>query len=168
MSEQCSTCRFFGKSSAGSRHHVCRRHPPHPMMVGGVSRSDFPVVLEDDWCGEWKGERVTSVRHGEPFPLPTAGEGRVARITATAHETYSQLLVEVQDDDGSWVPATTWTPRPLVPEVRQCSTCCHFKPQIAPDQGICRYGSPNRDARGVEWWPVMKPTEVCSHWEAIF
>lgn len=59
MAPRCSDCRFSkplpNKGRNGDGHevvvHLCRRHPPQVMMNG---QSTYPVVGEDEWCGEFR------------------------------------------------------------------------------------------------------------------
>lgn len=42
---RCGNCRFYD-SLCGQ---ICRRHPPMPT----ISRTYWPSVHHNDWCGEW-------------------------------------------------------------------------------------------------------------------
>lgn len=52
--ENCANCRFYKPSliSPGTGH--CRRYPP--TIIGfsdeGESAADYPVLDDEDWCGE--------------------------------------------------------------------------------------------------------------------
>ena len=69
MTEQtCGSCRFFNALwGEDSEDGQCRRFPPNvPSLEDagggslsfvwdhGVAMVEFPVVLWDGWCGEWK------------------------------------------------------------------------------------------------------------------
>jgi hypothetical protein len=43
---RCADCRFY------SGHTYCRRHPP-VVMLAGSTRSFWPTVEHDDWCGDF-------------------------------------------------------------------------------------------------------------------
>jgi hypothetical protein len=68
--EQCSNCIYF--ESWGEEFHptdnmeieigTCQRHAPAPALHytrQHFLRAGWPVVDEDDWCGEHKPDRVT-------------------------------------------------------------------------------------------------------------
>lgn len=52
----CATCRYFDRT--GSGYGWCRRYAPRSYV--GIEHRDeaaasyFPLVAEDDWCGEWR------------------------------------------------------------------------------------------------------------------
>lgn len=52
----CATCRYFDRT--GSGYGWCRRYAPRSYV--GIEHRDeaaasyFPLVAEDDWCGEWQ------------------------------------------------------------------------------------------------------------------
>ena len=56
MSENCKTCVFSAKNG---KHLMCRRFPPQ-FYTYSVNCEEidstalFPVVGEDDWCGEYQ------------------------------------------------------------------------------------------------------------------
>ena len=76
MSETCMTCAFSRNWSKGPHWDTgdCRRHAPSPVSYAmlhkilfpeldpekdaqlsrGDSVADWPCVVEEDWCGEWK------------------------------------------------------------------------------------------------------------------
>src|SRR5574340_134677 len=74
--EECSTCMFFDDVEIINENVAvgsCRRYPPAPgvEIVGEtpfgdhVSRPQFPIVRDTDWCGEfkltdWRSEEHTS------------------------------------------------------------------------------------------------------------
>lgn len=47
--DHCNTCKFR------NIRNECRRFPPQVTMVQGSVVPIFPVVDDDDWCGEWSG-----------------------------------------------------------------------------------------------------------------
>lgn len=50
--QECSNCKFY----SGDRHGICRRYPPKIIGFDSMDNqnSEFPVVDQDDWCGEWE------------------------------------------------------------------------------------------------------------------
>jgi hypothetical protein len=42
----CNTCRFYEATES-----VCKRYAPRPGQPGRVY---YPIVDDDDWCGEWE------------------------------------------------------------------------------------------------------------------
>ena len=68
--EDCLKCQFYDRRNArpadgrAAMWGQCRRHSPHlnPLsaksyLVEGV----WPLVRDDDWCGEWKAPTHTSI-----------------------------------------------------------------------------------------------------------
>ena len=47
MTGNCRECRFAERLEEAMR---CRRYAPRP----GQERNGWPIVWENDWCGEWK------------------------------------------------------------------------------------------------------------------
>ena len=97
--EQCLNCEFYDRRNArptdgrGAMRGQCRRHSPHlnPLsakryLVEGV----WPLVHDDDWCGEWRAPTHVSMSRARFAPgidevpaTATAGIPAVAdRISA--------------------------------------------------------------------------------------
>lgn len=65
----CETCRFSRtpaqNSDAGEEHLECRRHAPAssvgPLREGESAVAWFPLVLEEDWCGEYEPDEPETV-----------------------------------------------------------------------------------------------------------
>jgi hypothetical protein len=68
--EKCVNCQFYDRRSGGptdgraAMWGQCRRHSPHlnPLsaksyLVEGV----WPLIRDDDWCGEWRATTQTSI-----------------------------------------------------------------------------------------------------------
>lgn len=55
---KCENCKFFFRfpeSSALKNKGQCRRYPPVVEKVDDISyQSKFPIICDDDWCGEFK------------------------------------------------------------------------------------------------------------------
>lgn len=51
--ESCGAC-LFGRDRAAVALRRCRRLPPIGNTAGNPPRPVWPVVLDDDWCGEFK------------------------------------------------------------------------------------------------------------------
>jgi len=49
--KKCKTCRVY-EPFEDSNSGKCRRFPPVPDNKGDATVDEFPVVKEDDWCGE--------------------------------------------------------------------------------------------------------------------
>ena len=71
IAPKCETCRFFSDSeeeprlSADDRSvnfGICRRRPPVPNhgYDGDDALGSFPIVVDEDWCGEWETKRGAS------------------------------------------------------------------------------------------------------------
>ncbi|SDH25501.1 hypothetical protein SAMN05428952_100914 [Nitrosomonas sp. Nm132] len=53
MEEACKNCVFSDKTRFSVKGHtLCRRFPP------GGDTNTFPIIHEDDWCGEFKEDVV--------------------------------------------------------------------------------------------------------------
>lgn len=61
--QSCENCLFFVSLPSDCGDGTCNKFPPTPgrqldPYVGGQSMiaapSEFPIVLNADWCGEWK------------------------------------------------------------------------------------------------------------------
>jgi len=51
MSENCGNCKYFGEDHLT----VCKRKSPKAGKNGATGAWRYwPLVYEDDWCGEWK------------------------------------------------------------------------------------------------------------------
>lgn len=35
---------------------ICRRNPPQMITIDGSGSTMWPLVLDEDWCAEWKGD----------------------------------------------------------------------------------------------------------------
>jgi hypothetical protein len=79
--EKCLNCQFYDRRSArptdgqASMWGQCRRHSPHlnpattkSYLVEGV----WPLVRDDDWCGEWRSPTRTSLVRSRFAPRPVA------------------------------------------------------------------------------------------------
>jgi hypothetical protein len=51
----CGNCHYGCKK----KKRLCKRWPPTatPSNVLGRALTRYPVVQDDDWCGEWMGKR---------------------------------------------------------------------------------------------------------------
>jgi hypothetical protein len=51
----CYQCKYYGSASKTSG--ICRRHAPTPVLkTVNHDWTYWPVVEENDWCGEWYGK----------------------------------------------------------------------------------------------------------------
>ena len=71
--ERCQTCRFYQPDGKTVEAGECRRRAPSPGPQTDVG-AYWPVVLPDDWCGEWQPDReaLAAYRAGKV----AAGEGK--------------------------------------------------------------------------------------------
>jgi hypothetical protein len=54
LKERCEICRYWRRFFEARRDGQCRKvHPSVSMAVGGVTTL-FPVVNDNDWCGEFE------------------------------------------------------------------------------------------------------------------
>ena len=61
MSQNCGNCCYYQEKEKGMG--LCRRNPPsiietkdpsHYVIVSGQYRGNWPLIGQNDWCGEWK------------------------------------------------------------------------------------------------------------------
>ncbi len=57
--KRCLNCRFFNPDSYQNLniyfdHGQCRRYPPRRISS---TESDFPIVIDDNLCGEWQPQK---------------------------------------------------------------------------------------------------------------
>lgn len=66
--EKCVNCQYYDRQWARPTWGQCRRHSPHLNPVTAkayVVEGVWPLVRDDDWCGEWK---VLTCMPEEPLP----------------------------------------------------------------------------------------------------
>jgi len=58
--ESCANCHFndiqivfFEDVGEQSPHNVCKRFPPQVVPTPDGAISLFPLIHDEDWCGEW-------------------------------------------------------------------------------------------------------------------
>jgi hypothetical protein len=103
--EKCLNCQFYDRRNArptdgrAAMWGQCRRHSAHlnPLsaksyLVEGV----WPLVRDDDWCGEWKAPTLASMSRTRPprsdelvpavaaAPAPAAAERAAAPVALVA------------------------------------------------------------------------------------
>jgi hypothetical protein len=99
--EKCVNCQFYDRRNArpnDGRAPVmwgqCRRHSPHLSPVGGkkayLVEGVWPLVRDDDWCGEWRaparstiGRTRFGVRPAEVSAVPANGPNAPASESDT-------------------------------------------------------------------------------------
>lgn len=57
--ERCGNCRFWTQLENEPVHGACRRAPPTVLPDG---RDRFPILTEDQWCGEWREKPETEAK----------------------------------------------------------------------------------------------------------
>ena len=93
--EKCLNCQFYDPRNSRptdgrtSSQGQCRRHPAHlnPLsaktyLVEGV----WPLVRDDDWCGEWKKSTPNSISRSQFIPDPADPAMTAAIATSAAAE----------------------------------------------------------------------------------
>lgn len=57
----CATCMYFQVDESRDDKGECRANAPRPTSLNARDNSVlyacWPVVQDDDWCGEWEGAR---------------------------------------------------------------------------------------------------------------
>jgi hypothetical protein len=77
--EKCVNCQFYDRRNArptdgrAAMWGQCRRHSPH--LNPATAKSYFvegvwPLIRDDDWCGEWRAPTQTSVVRSRLAPRP--------------------------------------------------------------------------------------------------
>jgi hypothetical protein len=68
--EKCLNCQFFDRRNArptdgrAAMWGQCRRHSPHlnPLSVKSyLVEGVWPLIRDDDWCGEWRATTTVSI-----------------------------------------------------------------------------------------------------------
>jgi hypothetical protein len=62
MDERCNRCQYWvpiakddsAEAEAAPRFGRCKRNVPVMLTQDGQTYSGFPIIREDEWCGEWK------------------------------------------------------------------------------------------------------------------
>lgn len=104
--EKCVNCQYYDRRRArptdgkAPMWGQCRRHSPHLNPVTAkayVVEGVWPLVRDDDWCGEWRvltriaeeplPETVALASEDEPAAAPAAGRPRAAPAVAGATAT---------------------------------------------------------------------------------
>lgn len=68
IAPKCETCRFFSQDKDIEGHDletelgagVCRRRSPRSPQSVSNQKRQFPVVWDNEWCGEWETKRGAS------------------------------------------------------------------------------------------------------------
>lgn len=64
--EACWNCNYFSYLPNNDMYGYCREQSPTPSTRGV---SEWPIVLNVDWCGKWAA-MTTGVTRGGPRPTP--------------------------------------------------------------------------------------------------
>lgn len=70
----CKTCHFFERIADryDSKYGRCLRNPPQFVEYSALN-GDWPVIKEDQWCGEH--DQHSDVSRRRPSPIPSSGDG---------------------------------------------------------------------------------------------
>lgn len=98
---ECGNCSFF--TTLGP-HTVCQRHPPISMAGSPGSVGLWPIVGNNDWCGEWASTWFPAPSPSysaavSGFANPTAGD--VFSISGSASRVVRIVLLEISGLCGS-------------------------------------------------------------------
>ena len=106
--EKCLNCQFYDRRNArptdgkATMWGQCRRHSPHLNPATAKSyhvEGVWPLVRDDDWCGEWRSPtRVSLARSrfaGRPVELVTTS----ASTSATTEPEPADATSAVAGDD---------------------------------------------------------------------
>ncbi len=75
--EKCLNCQFYDRRNArptdgrAAMWGQCRRHSPHLNPLSAKSHfveGVWPLIRDDDWCGEWKAPTPTSISRTQITP----------------------------------------------------------------------------------------------------
>jgi hypothetical protein len=73
--EKCLNCQFYDRRNArptdgrAAMWGQCRRHSPHLNPVSAKSylvEGVWPLIRDDDWCGEWRAPTLASMSRARP------------------------------------------------------------------------------------------------------
>jgi hypothetical protein len=90
--EKCVNCQYYDRRRArptdgkAPMWGQCRRHSPHLNPVTAkayVVEGVWPLVRDDDWCGEWR--ELTRIIE-EPLPETAAAPGEDARTASPSED----------------------------------------------------------------------------------
>ena len=108
--EKCLNCQFFDRRNAratdgrAAMWGQCRRHSPHlnPLSVKSyLVEGVWPLIRDDDWCGEWAPMHVSMSRARITPRTDEVSTAAMAAITAAADRSVSavSIVVAVAGDD---------------------------------------------------------------------
>ena len=99
--EKCINCQYYDRRNARPSDGrtplmwgQCRRHSPHLNPLGPSSKKAYmvegvwPLIRDDDWCGEWRApSRVSAARSRFlPRPVEIASPGAAAAAAPAIEE----------------------------------------------------------------------------------
>lgn len=105
--ENCLNCQFYDRKSVkptdgrATMWGHCRRHSPHLNPVTArayVVEGVWPIVRDDDWCGEWK-TLVQVVDGRVPESLIDAAPQAPVRFRITTPATRATVASATTGDD---------------------------------------------------------------------
>ena len=107
--EECVNCEFYDRQRArptdseAPMRGQCRRHSPHLNPVTAkahVVEGAWPLVRDDDWCGEWK-ILTRMIEEGVPEPASPAAEDapRTPSRSRTVPATAGAAVTAAAGDD---------------------------------------------------------------------
>jgi len=108
--EKCLNCQFFDRRNArptdgrAAMWGQCRRHSPHlnPLSVKSyLVEGVWPLIRDDDWCGEWAPTQVSMSRAQITPHTDELSTTALAAITAAADRSVSagSAVAAVAGDD---------------------------------------------------------------------
>ena len=108
--EKCLSCQFFDRRNAratdgrAAMWGQCRRHSPHlnPLSVKSyLVEGVWPLIRDDDWCGEWAPMQVSMSRARITPRTDEVSTAAMAAITAAADRSVpaSAAIVATAGDD---------------------------------------------------------------------
>jgi hypothetical protein len=109
--EKCVNCQFYDRRNArstdarASMWGQCRRHPAHlnPLSVKSHNvEGVWPLVRDDDWCGEWKASTPASISRTQSTPriheLPVTAAVATSAAGARSAPAVLAAVAAVGDD----------------------------------------------------------------------
>jgi hypothetical protein len=108
--EKCLNCQFYDRRNARPTDGravmwgQCRRHSPHLNPVtakGHLVEGVWPLIRDDDWCGEWRSAAQTSLARSRvvPRPVDLIAAGASGSSSAGASVNVAEASVAVAGND---------------------------------------------------------------------
>jgi hypothetical protein len=109
--EKCLSCQFYDRRNTrptdgrASMWGQCRRHPAHLNPLSAKSHhveGVWPLVRDDDWCGEWKASNPVSISRTQIGPrnhdFPATAAITLSAVAERSSPAVSAAVAVAGDD----------------------------------------------------------------------